>query len=832
MNRTYSTTFGVLRHTLSLHIAAGVVASFLMLSGSAFAQNFHLNLLAHLPQYARGQTNTLIANDVTGYVAPNGTEYAIVGYFHGTSIISLANPSAPVEVAFAPALNNGGNEWRDIETWGNTAYVGQEQEGTGLNIIDLSPLPTSVNSTWFQPNLTINGTTTQLRSIHSVWVKDGYLYLNGTNIANKGTLIFDVHTTPLAPVFVAAVNDEYVHDCFTRNDTLFTSNIYSGHFRMYDIHNKANPMPIGIPQSTPYLFTHNTWTSDNGEVIFTTDERAGAPVASYDIHDLNNIQELGQFRRYATRNTGVIPHNVYTKTGNFVVLANYTDGVTIIDGSRPNNMVEVGSYDTYPAATVANDPFHGVWACYPYLPSGLLLAADIEEGFFVFQPTYTHAAWLEGNVTDANTGAVLNGVSVALLATPDTIAAVKSVLNGDYKTGYGTAGTYTAVFSKPGYQPFTATVVIQNGIVTVLNVQQMPIPGIPLSGTVRDATTAQTVANAIVHFDSGSGIVYDAMTDANGVYTVPSFITNATYTLDAGKWMYKTREITALNIPTSPYDFTLTSGIEDPFALDLGWTVQSTCTTGAWIRGLPDGVMDNNAYSTPLADVTTDIGKLCYLTDNRGGSAGSYDVDGGYTRLTSPVFSLAGYTNPQLRFNYWFYNNDNGGSLPPDRLLAILTNGIRTDTVLNTTQSQSAWRNAVVNIANYQTPTANMHLEFYTADDGPGNVVEAAIDWVRLMDVVATENLNAPTIPTTAQPNPFQNVCTVHYQLAKDDTTPATLVVVNALGQTVLNRSLPAADGSTLAGQISFGTGLVSGLYYAHIEQGGTTSAVMKLVKM
>ena len=41
-------------------------------------------------------------NDIWGYAAPDGTEYALVGAANGTSIVSLADPNNPVEVGYVP----------------------------------------------------------------------------------------------------------------------------------------------------------------------------------------------------------------------------------------------------------------------------------------------------------------------------------------------------------------------------------------------------------------------------------------------------------------------------------------------------------------------------------------------------------------------------------------------------------------------------------------------------------------------------------------------------------------------------------------------------------
>ena len=59
-----------------------------------------------------------LANDIWGYAAPDGTEYALVGLRSGVSIVSLAAPANPVEVQVIPG---GQSAWRALSTWGDFA---------------------------------------------------------------------------------------------------------------------------------------------------------------------------------------------------------------------------------------------------------------------------------------------------------------------------------------------------------------------------------------------------------------------------------------------------------------------------------------------------------------------------------------------------------------------------------------------------------------------------------------------------------------------------------------------------------------------------------------
>ena len=73
--------------------------------------------------------------------------------------------------------------------------------------------------------------------------------------------------------------------------------------------------------------------------------------------------------------------------GDFLVTAYYRDGVIITDAHYPDNMIKTGNYDTSP---LSGDGFNGCWGSWPYLPSGNIIASDMEEGLFILGPTYWH----------------------------------------------------------------------------------------------------------------------------------------------------------------------------------------------------------------------------------------------------------------------------------------------------------------------------------------------------------------------------------------------------------------------------------------------------------
>ncbi len=411
-------------------------------------------LVAHFPYNQN-------ANDVWGWVAEDGTEYALMGLRNGISIVSLAQPAQPIEVAYIPGPNS---IWRDLKTWGNYAYVTHDntrEQPIGLHIIDLSFLPDSVVVTNWMPNLEGLGV---LSRCHNLYIDEfGIAYLSGCDVNNGGVVFVDVASEPGKPKYVGKANARYSHDAYVKDNRLFSSDVYDGNLSIFDVTDKSNPILLAS-QRTPFAFTHNAWATPDNKYVFTTDERANAPVTAYDVSDLDNIKPLDEFRPQATLNQGVIPHNVHV-IDNYLAISHYTDGLVIVDASYPKILVEVANYDTFRGQSGG---FNGAWGAYPFLPSGLVLVSDITNGLFVVRPQYKRASFLEGKVTDASTGEVI--ANVRILIRKDDIRTLSSDLKGEFATGFEAEGNYTVTFLAEGYVAQTVPVLLESGKIKTLNV--------------------------------------------------------------------------------------------------------------------------------------------------------------------------------------------------------------------------------------------------------------------------------------------------------------------------------------------------------------------------
>jgi choice-of-anchor B domain-containing protein len=471
------------------------IALLTALSGQAQDFNMELRSTMEFP----GQT---LAN-VCGY-AQGGREYALLGGQLGLIIVDVTDPDNPVQITQIPGPNN---LWKEIKTYEHYAFV--TSEGGPVQIVDLSPLP-SANLTYH--DYTGDGPIAgEIGNVHALHVDEtkGFLYLFGSGAgvsATGGALVCDLNDDPYNPHFVGEFQSGgYIHDGFVDNDILYGGHIYAGQFIITDMSDKSNPVVLGSAQ-TPNAFTHNTWPSDDRNTLFTTDEQNGSSLASFDISNPSNIIELDRFQ--CTPGSGSIPHNTHV-LNDYAITSWYTDGVSIVDGSRPSNMVQIAHYDTYPEE--AGGGFNGCWGVYPFLPSGNLIASNIPVAFatgngkmLVLTPTYQRACWLEGKVTNGLTGEFLSGVAVALdSGEPQT--STTTGLVGDYKTGQKTAGTFQATFFKNGFEPRTVDVTLVNGELTVLDVKLYP-PGTNGTNWLEE-TGASLSVNPTV-FSAGATVAY------------------------------------------------------------------------------------------------------------------------------------------------------------------------------------------------------------------------------------------------------------------------------------------------------------------------------------
>lgn len=669
----------------------------------------NMNLLSNIDYQALHNAQL---NDIWGYVDETGKEYALVGTTKGTSVVDISDPINPVEIFWESGMES---IWRDLKTWGDYAYITTEAQN-GLLILDLTSLPnTSGISASYYTGTLAEG---YLLSAHNLYIDEiGRAYIFGSNIGTGGVQILDVATNPLAPIRIGEFDDWYVHDGVVRNDTMYLAHINDGFFSIVDISTLATPLVLGT-KTTPNVFAHNIWPSDNGQFVYTTDEVSGAFVAAYDISNPSTIIEVDRVQ--SSPGANVIPHNTHVK-GDFLVTSYYSDGIVVHDATYPYNLVEVANFDTYPIQTSSYD---GCWGAYPYLPSGVVLATDREEGLFVLGINYVQAAYLEGNVTDDVSGNPIQDVSV-IIAGSNSINATS--LAGDYATGFASAGSVQVTYQKVGYYSVVENISLANGIITINDVQMTAIPAYNMHIIVLDAATSNPIPFAYVRFD-GEFLTHDGATNGIGEEDLTLYYEEV-YTITAGIWGHETK-CTDLFIDqaTGSVTIMLSKGYWDDFSFDFGWVTGGNAVTGLWTRAIPFGTQEN---ANPNVDSGYDCGKYAYVTGNATNfDLAADDVENGEVKLFSPIMDLTTYSDPHVNYARWFYARY-GPNISEDSIRIFLSNG--TVTVLIDTMGYAEfydqWVYKSLRVEDFMTVTSTMQLIVQTSDYDPNwNVVEAGLD--------------------------------------------------------------------------------------------------------
>jgi C1A family cysteine protease len=201
--------------------------------------------------------------------------------------------------------------------------------------------------------------------------------------------------------------------------------------------------------------------------------------------------------------------------------------------------------------------------------------------------------------------------------------------------------------------------------------------------------------------------------------------------------------------PASTYSAIVATGasvvFEDDFETDQGWTIYAGADTGDWERGDPEEVeyfdWDTWSYvTTQPGNDHTSGGTRCYVTGRLAGSdAGSYDVDGGPTRLTSPVFDLAG-RDATVSYWRWFHIST---ELDDSLRVGVSNDGGASWTNVENITYRQEWTRAEWNVGDYVTPTDQVQVRFVVSDSPNNSLVEALVDDFQI-EALECESVTCP----------------------------------------------------------------------------------------
>ena len=675
--------------------------------------NYNLSLLGTL------DWNNTEGSDIWGWADGIGNEYALVGLNNGFSVVNVTTPTTPVEEFFISDINS---TWRDVKTFGHYAYVTTEANA-GLLIVDLSDM--SGNTYFHQTIFNGNNSSTEFTAAHNLYIdENGVAYIFGASSNSgsspaDGAIFLDVATNPIDPSYLGEWNDFYIHDGMVRGDTMYVGCINEGELYIVDVSNKNNPQNLGHT-TTPNSFTHNAWVSNDGNYVFTTDEQSDAYVGSYNITDMNNIQEVDRIQSNPGSNS--IPHNAHVD-GNFLITSWYRDGTVVHDITYPNNMIEVANYDSYAGS---GDGFDGCWGTYPFLPSGNIISSDINSNnsnnarLLVYSRDFQQASYLDGNVSDITNSLPIASANIEILNTLSLIS-TSSDISGNYSSGIASTGNYDIVFSAAGYLSDTLNTNLSSGIVTTVDIQLQPLVSFNTSGIVVDIN-GNGIENADVLIYNNDN-TFTVTTDNLGNFNLNN-IYEGNYNIIAGHWGYITvcsDEYISSSNPLQP--IVLSEGYYDDFTFNFGWSVSGGIfnpNDGIWQRGNPEGTSDSGINYNPEDDVDNDCFENAYVTGLEAGTqTGSRDVDNFNTILTSPILDLSGNQDYILNYDVWFSNGFSWGAPPNDSLTVSVSNGatnVVIDILTASSNNLGEWSSKSFDLSQIISLNNNIQFSIETAD--------------------------------------------------------------------------------------------------------------------
>lgn len=317
-------------------------------------------------------------NEIWGTVQ-QGKEYAIIGSTFGLHIFDVSNPNQIYLATEIPTSSQGPLVVnRDFHEYGNYLYIVADQGPATLQIADLSFLPDSAPIIYDSNNLFSRGHTIFVDSANAIlYVCGGNNQLNLYSLANPENPSLLLNCAIDIPGWNTI---GYVHDIFVRNNIAFCNAGFNGLF-IVDFSNLNDVKVLGsLTNYGEQGYNHSGRIHSNNSTYVFTDESHNTGVKVLDIRNFSNLR-IESIIRTETHPEFTIAHDVSIRE-DILFISYYYDGIQVYDISDPKNPEFVSSYAT--TFLPHRNSFEGCWGIYAMLPSGLVLASDMQEGLFVF----------------------------------------------------------------------------------------------------------------------------------------------------------------------------------------------------------------------------------------------------------------------------------------------------------------------------------------------------------------------------------------------------------------------------------------------------------------
>jgi hypothetical protein len=185
----------------------------------------------------------------------------------------------------------------------------------------------------------------------------------------------------------------------------------------------------------------------------------------------NDTFDINEVKRFKNPLEDPIVNNIVHNPfflGNGLFLSYYHDGIQVYDLTDPLNPIRIAYYDTYPQNTTYSS-YYGAWGVYPYLPSGTIVASDINHGLFLLKMKLGKLEISNENfwIQEAGKGLVLtdsignkkkinvDDFGQILISTVPTATGNNTIKNGDLEIKTNNKGI---VFTSPSNRYYLLTV--------------------------------------------------------------------------------------------------------------------------------------------------------------------------------------------------------------------------------------------------------------------------------------------------------------------------------------------------------------------------------------
>ena len=173
---------------------------------------------------------------------------------------------------------------------------------------------------------------------------------------------------------------------------------------------------------------------------------------------------------------------------------------------------------------------------------------------------------------------------------------------------------------------------------------------------------------------------------------------------------------------------------DDDFEAGRGWVVNplgtDSATSGPWARANPAPTW----ASGPKQLGTVTSGSYALVTGAAATkSAGGNDIDGGRTTIQSAPIDLPTRLGQRLKFRYYLAHASNSSTADELRVQVVDDAGAATTVLLErgaANDDDAAWASASILLDRWAGSTIRIRIA--ATDGGPGNLVEAAVDDVRV----------------------------------------------------------------------------------------------------